>query len=121
MDKCRRGATNDRTDEWHIGRWGQVYYTAAAAIMMKEGVEEHTWALPILDAVAVEHRYVEEPLYWRAVAAYRYWLLKPDSPNRTRMATQRLQAIIRADRKQPISPQRISTVREYLDRMGVSS
>jgi len=121
MDKCRRGATLDNTAEWHIARWGQVYYTAAAAILMKKGVEQYTWALPILDAVTLDHRHVEETLYWRAVAAYRYWLLKPSSPNRIRMATQRLNAIIRTDRKHRISPDRMSKVREYLDRMGVSS
>jgi len=68
------------------GGGGQICYTTAAAIMMKERVERCVWAAPILDAVAVEYHHAEEPLYWRALAAYRHWLLKPAAPNRIRMA-----------------------------------
>lgn len=120
MEKCRRGAATDRMDEWHIGRWAKIYYTAAAAIMMKERVQHYVWALPILDAVVVEYHHAEEPLYWRALAAYKYWLLKPDSPSRIRMARQRLTAVVSAARKEPIDPARLDTIRQFLDHMGVA-
>jgi hypothetical protein len=117
MEKCRRGATTDKMDEWHIGRWAKMYYTAAAAILVKERVARYAWALPILDAVAIEYHHDEESLYWRALAAYKYWLLKPDSPSRIRMSQQRLSAVVSAARKEPIDPARLDTVRQFLQRM----
>ena len=110
----------DKMDEWYIGRWGGIYYTVAAAIMMKEHVERYNWALPILDAVTIEYRHAEEPLYWRALAAYRYWLLKPERPNRIQMASQRLSAVISAARKEPIDPARLDTIRQCLARMAAA-
>jgi hypothetical protein len=120
MEKCRRGTAIDKMDEWHIGRWGQIYYTAAAAIMMKERVERYAWAVPILDAVAIEYHHAEEPLYWRALAAYKYWLLKPDRPNRIQMARQRLTAVVSAAQKEPIDPARLDTIRRFLAHMDVT-
>ena len=99
---------------------GGIYYTVAAAIMMKEQVECYTWALPILDAVVIEQRHAEEPLYWRALAAYKYWLLKPDRPNRIQMASQRLTAVLSAAKKEPIDPARLDTIREFLARMAAT-
>ena len=119
-EKCRLGACADKGDEWYIGRWGRIYYTMAAAIMMKERVERYTWALPILDAVAIEHRHAEEPLYWRAMAAYKYWLLKPDRPNRVQMASQRLHAVLSAAQKEPFDPARVDAVRQVLSRMAAT-
>jgi hypothetical protein len=116
-EKCRLGMTADKADEWHIGRWGRIYYTDAAAILMKDGIEHYPWALPILDAVVVEHRHAEEPLYWRALAAYKYWLLKPERPNRIQMAHQRLTAVIRVAQKEAIDPERLDTIRQCLARM----
>jgi hypothetical protein len=118
MQKCRIGSTKDKTNEWHIGRWGHVYYTAAAAIMMKPGVEQYRWGLPILDAVAAEYHYAEEPLYRRALAAYRYWRLKPQASNRIKMARQRLRSLISASRKAPIDPERVDEARRYLSEVG---
>ena len=86
VEKCHRGNAIDKMDKWHIGRWGHIYYTVAAAIMMKERVERYPWALPILDAVAIEYHHAEESLYWRALTAYKYWVLKPDRLNRIQMA-----------------------------------
>ena len=116
-EKCRIGISADKGDEWYIGRWGRIYYTVAAAILMKEGVDRYTWALPILDAVVVEHHRAEEPLYWRAMAAYKYWLLKPDRPNRIQMAHQRLTSVVHAAQKEPMDPERLDTVRQCLARM----
>jgi hypothetical protein len=116
-EKCRLGMEPDKADEWHIGRWGRIYYTDAAAIMMKEKVERYSWALPILDAVVVEHHRAEEPLYWRAMAAFKYWLLKPERPNRIQMAHQRLTSVIHAAQKEPIDPDRLDMVRQCLARM----
>jgi hypothetical protein len=116
-EKCRRGISADKSDEWFIGRWGRIYYTDAAAILMKEGIDRYPWALPILDAVVVEHRLAEEPLYWRALAAYKYWLLKPERPNRIQMAHQRLTAVIHAARREPIDPDRLDTIRQCLAHM----
>lgn len=118
MEKCRHGASRDKMDEWYIGRWGRIYYTIAAAILMKERVEHYTWALPILDAVVIEYHHAEEPLYWRALAAYRYWLLKPERPNRIQMAQQRLLAVVSSAQKEAIDPARLETVRKYLAQMG---
>jgi hypothetical protein len=119
-EKCRRGSSRDKMDEWYIGRWGRNYYTVAAAILMKERVERYTWALPILDAVVVEYHHAEEPLYWRALAAYRYWLLKPERPNRIQMAQQRLSSVLSSAQKEPIDPARLETVRKYLAQMGAT-
>ncbi|MGD0999429.1 MAG: hypothetical protein ABSA67_01910 [Candidatus Brocadiia bacterium] len=117
-EKCRRGSSHDKNDEWYIGRWGKAYYTVAAAILMKEKVEHYTWALPLLDAVVIEYHHAEEPLYWRALAAYRYWLLKPERPNRIQMAQQRLHSVISSAQKEPIDPARLETIRQYLAKMG---
>jgi hypothetical protein len=119
-EKCQRGRAMDRIDEWHIGRWGQTYYTVAAAIMMKEHVERYKWALPILDAVTTEYHHAEEPLYWRALAAYRYWMLKPASRDRIEMAQQRLTAVLYAAQKEPIAPERLDTIRKYLAHMDAT-
>ena len=97
-----------------------IYYTVAAAILMKEHVEHYTWALPILDAVVIEYHHAEEPLYWRALAAYRYWLLKPDRPNRIQMAQQRLNSVLSAAQKEPIDPARLDTIRQYLAKMSTT-
>lgn len=120
MEKCRRGSAHDKMDEWFIGRWGRIYYTIAAAILMKERVERYTWALPILDAVVVEYHHAEEPLYWRALAAYRYWLLRPDRPNRIQMAQKRLLAVVSSAQKEPIDPARLETIRKYLAQMAAT-
>jgi hypothetical protein len=89
--------------------------------MVKEGTERYVWALPILDAVATEYHRAEDPLYWRAVAAYRYWRQKPDSAGRVRMAQQRLQAVVSAAQKGPFDPERLETVRTFLAQMSVSA
>jgi hypothetical protein len=68
--------------------------------------------------VVIEYHHAEEPLYWRALAAYRYWLLKPDRPNRVQMAQQRLHSVISSAQKEPIDPARLETIRQYLAKMG---
>ncbi len=119
-EKCRRGASHDKNDEWYIGRWGKAYYTVAAAILMKEKVEQYTWALPMLDAVVIEYHHAGEPLYWRALAAYRYWLLKPERPNRIQMAQQRLNSVLSSAQKEPMDPARLETIRQYLAKMSTT-
>jgi hypothetical protein len=120
-EKVRRGQSVDRSlpssDQWHIHGAVKKFLLDSAKELMIDQVGRNDWALPILDAIAIDWPEDDEVLFWRAAAAYNIWCDEKTKEPKKDAARERMGAFLANEARRTMDSESVRMIRTFLEHL----